>query len=121
MCLSFFENKRHLLWVLANVRISTNTTAVKLVLAASSKDLKVERLVVVPQVSSRELHSQRHLAVGWHDPPEMIQPADDHTGFSSENASFVAWWGGGGPVLLGFCRAVRRAPQAEPPCPRPVP
>lgn len=81
MCLSFFENKRHLLWVLANVWISANTTAIKLVLAASSKDLKVERLVIVPEISSRELHSQRHLTIGRHDPPEMIQPANDHTGF----------------------------------------
>lgn len=114
----FFENKRHLLWVLANVRISTNTTAIKLVLAASSKDLKVERLVIVPEISSRELHSQHHLAIGRHDPPEMIQPANEHTGFSSEDASFAA---GRSPVLLGFCRAVCRAPQAEPPCSHLVP
>lgn len=103
----------HLLWVLANVWVSADTAAVKLVLAASSKDLEVKRLVKVPEVSRREVHLQRHLTVGWHDPPEMIQPANEHTGFSSENASFVP---GRGPVLLGLGMAVHRAPQAEQPC-----
>lgn len=96
----------HLLWVLANVWISADTAAVKLVLPASSKDLKVKRLVKVPEVSRREVYSQRHLTVGWHDPPEMIQPAKDHPGFSSENASFMpsedGMPPGRSPVLLGL-------------------
>lgn len=66
---------------MANVWVSADTAAIELVLAASSEDLKVERLVEVPEVASREVHSQRHLAVGGHYPPEVIQPANDHTGF----------------------------------------
>ena len=67
---------------------SADTTAIQLVLAARPQDLKVKRLVEVPEVTGRELHSQRHLPVGWHDPPEIIQPANDHVGFSSKSAFF---------------------------------
>lgn len=101
---------------MANVWVGANTAAIKLVLAASSKDLKVEGLVIVPEVTSRELHSQCHLAIGGHDPPEMIQPAKDHIGFSSENASF-------GPredrraAQEKCCPAVRAAPPANSPVP----
>lgn len=35
---SSFQNKVHLLWVLANVWVSADTSATKLVLAVSSKD-----------------------------------------------------------------------------------
>ena len=82
-----FKDKTHLLWVLANVWVSADTSAVKLVLAVSSKDLKVKCLVKDPKIVRREVHAQCHLTVGRHNPPEMIQPENDHTGFYCEDAS----------------------------------
>lgn len=70
---------------MANVGVTADTSAIELVLAAGSKDLKVERLVEVPEVVGREVYSQRHLTVGWHDPPEMIQPANDHRPFKERS------------------------------------
>lgn len=51
----FFKNKIHLLWVLANVWVSADTSAVKLVLAVSSKDLKVKCLVKDPKIVGTEV------------------------------------------------------------------
>lgn len=51
----FFKSKIHLLWVLANVWVSADTSAVKLVLAVSSKDLKVKCLVKDPKIVGREV------------------------------------------------------------------
>lgn len=51
----FFKNKIHLLWVLANVWVSADTSAVKLVLAVSSKDLKVKCLVKNPKIVGTEV------------------------------------------------------------------
>lgn len=73
-----FQNKVHLLWVLANVWVSADTSAIKLVLAVSSKDLKVKRLVKDPKIIGREVHLQCHLTIGWYDPPEMVQPENEH-------------------------------------------
>lgn len=40
----------------------------------SSKDLKVKSLVKVPDITRREVDSQCHLSIGWHDPPKVSQP-----------------------------------------------
>lgn len=70
----FFENKIHLLWVFADVRVGTDSTAVELVLAAGPKELEIKRLVIVAKISRGEMHSQSHLSIGRHNPPEVIQP-----------------------------------------------
>lgn len=64
-------NETHLLWVLTNVWKGADTLAIQLVLAASSKDLKVKHLVKVPNVVGIEVHSQCDFTIGRHDPPEV--------------------------------------------------
>lgn len=70
----FFENKIHLLWVFADVRVGTDSTAVELVLAAGPKEFEIKRLVIVANINRGEMHSQSHLSIGRHNPPEVIQP-----------------------------------------------
>jgi len=53
----------------------TDSTAVHLVPAPCSHDLKVERLIKLAQLLRLEPQTERHLAIGRHDPTEYRQPA----------------------------------------------
>lgn len=69
------------------MRVTADTSAIELVLAVSSKDLKVKCLVKVAEVIGREVYSDCHLTVGWQNPPEVIQPANDHRTFKERRIS----------------------------------
>lgn len=83
----FFENEIHLLWILADVWVGTNSTAVELVLAAGAKKLEIKRLVIVAKISRGEVHSHGHLSIGRHNPPEVIQPETTTQAFKVTGAS----------------------------------
>ena len=94
--------------------VTADTSAIELVLAVSSKDLEVERLVKVPEVIGREVYSQGHLTVGWHNPPEMIEPASDHRLLKREGFLRAK---SRQDCCLGEVLAIRRAPLAGQPRP----
>lgn len=72
--LFFFENNIHLLWVSADVWVGADSTAVKLILAVGSKELKIKCLVIVADIERGEVYSQGYLSIWRHNPPEVIQP-----------------------------------------------